>query len=116
MASSIDRLQEDGITVILIGFPQQNFAWDQKFVDATKKYNEAMRKLAQEKQVYFTDVFDVYQKAGLRKNLFEDVYTDFLRRPTEWGHKLYMTSLMPVFNISGKLHPADIRNYVYLDK
>ena len=75
-----------------------------------------MRKLAQEKQVYLADVFDVYQKAGLRKNLFEDVYADFLHCPTEWGHKLYMTGLMPVFNVSGKLHSEDIRNYVYMDK
>lgn len=116
MASSIDRLQGEGITVILIGFPQQNFAWDQESVDATRKYNEAMRKLAQEKQVYLADVFDVYQKAGLRKNLFEDVYADFLHCPTEWGHKLYMTGLMPVFNVSGKLNSEDIRNYVYMDK
>lgn len=59
MASSIDRLQEDGITVILIGFPQQNFAWDQESVDATRKYNEAMRKLAQENR-FILQMFSMF--------------------------------------------------------
>ena len=81
-----------GVDVILIVFCQQNMTWDQENVEATKLYNEALKEIADRNNIYFADVYTVFDKVGNVKPLSTDVMADFIHHPTEWGHKLYLTS------------------------
>lgn len=113
--SAVDALQEQGIDVILIGFPQQNMTWEEENVEATKLYNEVLKDIAGRKNVYFADVYDIFDRVGEIKPISRDVMADFIHHPTEWGHKLYFTSIIEAFNCYGDMRPIDLPYYVSVD-
>ena len=113
--SAVDALQEQGIDVILIGFPQQNMTWNAEDVEATKLYNEALKAIADSKNVYFADVYDIFDQVGKIKPISRDVMADFIHHPTEWGHKLYYTSIIEAFNFNGDMKPINLPYYICVD-
>ncbi len=115
MESAVDILQENGIDVILIGFPQQNMTWEEENVEATKLYNEVLKDIAGRKNVYFADVYDIFDRVGEIKPISRDVMADYIHHPTEWGHKLYFTSIIEAFNCYGDMRPIDLPYYVSVD-
>ncbi len=115
MESAVDALQENGIDVILIGFPQQNMTWEEESVEATKLYNEALKDVAGRKNVYFADVYDIFDRVGEIKPISRDVMADYIHHPTEWGHKLYYTSIIEAFNFRGDMKPVDLPYYICVD-
>lgn len=113
--SMVTLFQKNGIDVILVGFFQQNMTWDAENMDATVLYNNALRDIAQRKNVYFADVYNTFEKVGNIKHLSRDVMADYIHHPTEWGHKLYFTSIINVFNIDGSMKPVDLKYYIYVE-
>ena len=113
--NAIIVLRENNIDVILIGFFQQNMTWDAENMEATRLYNEALKDIANRCGIYFADVYSVFERVGNIKSLSRDVMADFIHHPTEWGHKLYMTSIIGAFNINGKMRPVDLKDYVYVE-
>lgn len=109
-------LKDYNIDVILIGFFQENMTWNVENMDATKLYNKALRSIANRNSVYFADVYSVFERVGNVKPLSRDVTADYIHHPTEWGHKLYLTSIIDVFNITGEMKPIDLPYYVYVEK
>ena len=114
LENAVDTLQQNGIDVILIGFPQQNMTWDMEDMNATRLYNEALKELAEQKHIYFADVYDLFREVGYKKPLNQDVMADYIHHPTEWGHKLYYTSIISAFNVTGEMKPADLPYYEYV--
>ena len=112
--NAIDVLQKNDIDIILIGFPQQNMTWDKENIEATKQYNDALQEIANTENVFFANVYDIFYQVGNIKPLSRDVMTDFIHHPSEWGHKLYYTSIIEVFNLDGKMKPIDLPNYIYI--
>ncbi len=113
--NAVDTLQKNGIDVILIGFPQQNMTWELENMEATRLYNEALKDIADRKHVYFADVYDFFEKVGNIKPISRDVMADYLHFPNEWGHKLYYTSIISAFNITGKMKPTELPDYIYVN-
>lgn len=113
IANAVDTLQRNGIDLILIGFPQQNMTWDLENMEATRRYNDALKEVAELRHIYFADVYDIFARVGNRKSLSRDVMADYIHHPNEWGHRLYFTSIISVFNITGEMRPADLKYYVY---
>ena len=114
LENAVDTLQQNGIDVILIGFPQQNMTWDMEDMNATRLYNAALKELAEQKHIYFADVYDLFREVGYKKPLNQDVMADYIHHPTEWGHKLYYTSIISAFNVTGEMKPADLPYYEYV--
>ena len=113
--NAVKVLKENNIDVILVGFFQQNMTWDAENMEATRLYNEALKDVADRNTVYFADVYSVFENVGNIKPLSRDVMADFIHHPTEWGHKLYLTSIIEAFNINGKIRPIDLEDYVYVE-
>lgn len=113
--NAVDVFQQNGIDVVLVGFPQQNMTWDIENVDATNLYNEALKDIAGSKNIYFADVQDIFYRVGNKKTISRDVMADFIHHPTEWGHKLYFTSIIKAFNFDGEMKPIDLSNYIYVE-
>ena len=113
--TAVDTLWEHGIDAILIGFPQQNMTWNAEDVEATKLYNEALKAIADSKNVYFADVYDIFDQVGKIKPISRDVMADFIHHPTEWGHKLYYTSIIEAFNFNGDMKPINLPYYICVD-
>lgn len=113
--NAVNVLKENNIDVILIGFFQQNMTWDVENMEATRLYNEALKDIADRNKIYFADVYPVFEKIGNVKPLSRDVMADFIHHPNEWGHKLYLTSIIDVFNINGEMRPMDLPDYVYVE-
>ena len=113
---NIDRLvalfQKNEIDVIIVGFFQQNMTFDKENVNATILYNDVLRNIAQQREVYFADIYNTFERVGRIKHLSRDVLADFISHPTEWGHKLYFSSIIDVFNIDGGMNPVDMMDYV----
>lgn len=112
---AVNVFQENNIDVILIGFFQQNMTWDVENMEATRLYNEVLKDIADRNKIYYADVYSVFEKVGNVKPLSRDVMADFIHHPNEWGHKLYLTSIIDVFNINGDMRPVDLPDYVYVE-
>lgn len=105
---------EKGIYMILIGFFQQNTKWDLEepiYPKATLKYNEIIEKVAKNHNVPFIDIYNEFQKISRRKNLIEDLTVDFMHHPTDFGHKVYFSMLLPYF-IKEAMPSNSVANWV----
>ena len=111
--SAVKKLKEKNIDVVLIGFPQQNTMWNVENIDATNKYNKILKEISQENNLFFADVQRIFNQIGLKKNLNEDVFADYIHHPSKWGHQLYVTSLLPLFNLNKDMRPIDLNSYIY---
>ena len=89
--------------------------WDVENREATRLYNEALKDIAERNNIYFADVYSVFENVGNVKPLSRDVMADFIHHPTEWGHKLYLTSIIDAFNLNGEMKPLDLEYYVYVE-
>ena len=112
MNNIVNSLQDAGIDVILVGFFQQNDVWELENITATDKYNFLLESIAKENNVYFADIRKKYMAINKVKNIYEDVTADYMHHPSVWGHMIYMSEILPVFNIDGKMRPVDINGYV----
>ena len=63
-------------------------------------------------QYYDINVETQNFSSGVRSR---DLMADFIHHPNEWGHKLYLTSIIDVFNINGEMRPVDLPDYVYVE-
>lgn len=92
-------------------------------ISNTLLYNEELKEITKNANCYFADVFDIFQKVTFKKNLKEDLVVDYMHHPSDWGHQLYLTSLLPVFNVDrsiklfnvdGSIKPIEFEKYVYV--
>ena len=112
---AVSTFLKNGIDIALIGFFQQNIMMMTENVDDTLLYNRILKDIAQKNNIFFADVFDTFYKVGLRKHMYQDVMADYIHHPNEWGHKLYITSIMDLFNINENIIPFDLENYIFID-
>lgn len=109
------QFKENNIDIILVGFFQQNTEWDCENVDATIKYNNSLKEISERNKIYFADIYSIYNKVANVKNIYEDVTADYMHHPSDWGGKIYLTSIIPVFNIDGNIRPIDLQDYIYIE-
>lgn len=112
----VSEYKKQGIDVILFGFFQQNITWNKENMKMTTKYNKAIQNISEEENVYFADIYDIFDRVGNKKQLSRDVMADYVHRPTEWGNKLYFSSVIDAFNIDHKMSPDEIPNYICVEK
>ena len=115
MEESVRALKENGTDVILMGFFQRNTSFTGENTGETIPYNEMIRETAEKNQVYFADIYRLYDLLDRRKQLTTDVLADYLHHPAEWGHQLYFSSLLPVFNIGGQIDPSDFPRFLTVE-
>lgn len=115
MEESVRALKENGTDVILMGFFQRNMSFTGENTGETIPYNEIIRETAEKNQVYFADIYRLYDLLDRRKQLTTDVLADYLHHPAEWGHQLYFSSLLPVFNIGGRIDPSDFPRFLTVE-
>ncbi len=111
---SVIQFKENNIDVIIVGFFQQNTEWDCENVDATIKYNNALKEISKRNGIYFADIYSLYNKVASIKNIYDDVTADYMHHPSDWGGKIYLTSIVPVFNVDGSIRPVDLQDYIYI--
>lgn len=107
-------MKKNDIDVIIIGFFQQNQEWIEENMSNTLLYNEELKEITKNENCYFADLFDIFQKVTFKKNLKEDLVVDYMYHPSDWGHQLYLTRLLPVFNIDRSIKPIEFEKYVYV--
>lgn len=112
MNNIVKLLQNAGIDVILVGFFQQNSDWELENKVAADEYNAILESVAKNNNVYFADIRNKYIAVSKVKNLYEDVTADYMHHPSDWGHMIYTSEILPVFNIDGQMRPIDINGFV----
>lgn len=112
---SVIQFKENNINVIIVGFFQQNTEWDCENVDATIKYNNALKEISKRNGIYFADIYSLYNKVANVKNIYEDLTADYMHHPSDWGGKIYLTGIIPVFNVGGSIRPVDLQDYIYIE-
>lgn len=110
----IKKLKKNDIDVIIVGFFQQNQEGIEEDISNTILYNQELKELVKNENCYIADVFDIFQKVALKKNLKEDLVVDYMHHPSDWGHQLYLISLLSVFNVDGSIKPIEIEKFVYV--
>jgi hypothetical protein len=98
--NAVTTLKENDITVILVGFFQQNPDWDLEYPANTVLYNNVLRNIALEHKIFFADIYAEFSEISSEK-MYKDYMGDFMHHPTSFGHQLYYTCIMPFF-IHGK--------------
>ena len=96
MLDCVEKLQRSGIDVILIGFFQQNECWVNEKTENTILYNHTIADVAKKSGVPFVDIYSRWQH-NERKNSIEDMTSDYMHHPTDFGHKIYFTEIVPYF-------------------
>lgn len=112
MNNIVQLLQNAGIDVVLVGFFQQNDDWEMENKDATDKYNAILEAVAKDNNVYFADIRNKYKAVSKYKDIYEDVTADYMHHPSNWGHMIYVSVILPVFNVDGKMRPVDIKGFI----
>ena len=105
---------ENDIYMILVGFFQQNTKWDLEepiYPEATPKYNEIIEKIAKNYNAPFIDIYNQFQGISQRKDLIEDLTVDWMHHPTDFGHKVYFSMLLPYF-IKEAMSSNSVANWV----
>lgn len=97
ITNAIQNLKANGIDVILVGFFQQNKEWELEQEKATKTYNKILKKVSEQEHIYFADTLDAFEFVAKRKNIYEDVMADYMHHPTDFGHQIYLTCVLPAF-------------------
>ena len=96
LGTLIDKFQQSGTNVIIVGFFQQNQNWDLEFEGSTFIFNQVLSNLAKKYNCYFADINGEFSKYS-QKKINEDLCGDFMHHPTSFGHLLYYKTLIPVF-------------------
>lgn len=109
LESCVAELQECGIEVILIGFFQQNSEWKMEDQKATKLYNNLIKEVADKYGIPFADIYKAFMRVE-RKDIYEDLTSDYMHHPTDFGHMLYFSEIVPYFLDKST---RDIQNYLY---
>lgn len=110
---AVQRMKAAGIDVVLVGFFQEN---DKRDIDgtcrlATAKYNEALREIAHDEGVFFADVYHAFEAISQKKHVVEDMTTDYMHHPTDFGHYVYMCCVLPAFIVDS----ARVEGYRFAD-
>lgn len=105
----VTLLKDSKIDVLLIGFFQQNTDWAEENQEATKAYNNVIEEVAREHNVPFADVYTKWQSIA-RKRMIEDMTSDYMHHPTDFGHKVYFSEIVPFFM---EKEMRSVRNYLY---
>lgn len=93
---AIIELKEQQIDVILVGFFQQNKDWELEYPNNTILYNAALKELSNTHNVYFADVYTLFEKMDKLK-LYKDYMGDYIHHPTSFAHQLYYLELTSFF-------------------
>lgn len=107
--SCVEKLQEHGIEVILIGFFQQNSEWEKENQKATKVYNDLIAQVADKYSIPFADIYKAFMMVD-RKDIYEDLTSDYMHHPTDFGHMIYFSKIVPYFLDKSM---REIHNYLY---
>lgn len=91
--AAVRSLRERGIGVVLIGFFQQNKAWDLETPENTILYNGILKSVAAGHDIPFVDIYGRFAQTGYPKTV-RDLLADYIHHPTSFGHQLYYLSLM----------------------
>ena len=109
LESCVAELQECGIEVILIGFFQQNSEWKMEDQKATKLYNNLIKEVADKYGIPFADIYKAFMRVE-RKDIYEDLTSDYMHHPTDFGHMIYFSEIVPYFLDKST---REIQNYLY---
>lgn len=115
LESFITLLRNKGIEIVLVGFFQQNQSWNIENPSLTKKYNNALRKIASKHKIFFADIYSVFKKFSKIKNIDEDILADFIHHPNDFGHKIYASVILPYFLLENKINkdlPEDFIDFM----
>ena len=74
----LKKLKKNDIDVIIVGFFQQKQEWIEEDISNTILYNQELKELVKNENCYIADVFDIFQKVALKKNLKEDLVVDYM--------------------------------------
>lgn len=107
--SCVENLQEHGIEVILIGFFQQNSEWEMENQKATEVYNDLIAQVADKYSISFADIYKAFMMVD-RKDIYEDLTSDYMHHPTDFGHMIYFSKILPYF-LDKSIR--EIHNYLY---
>lgn len=110
LAFCVEMLQNKDIEVILIGFFQQNDKWEKENMEATCVYNTLIEEVATAYKVPFIDIGKKWKSINGRKNMIEDMTSDYMHHPTDFGHKIYFSEIVPYFL---NRNMRTIQNYIY---
>ncbi len=105
----VQMLKNEGIDVILIGFFQQNDDWEKENTEATVFYNGLIEQVASENEIPFVDVYSRFSRLS-QKNISEDITSDYMHHPTDFGHKIYFSEIIPYF-LDQEMET--VGNYIY---
>lgn len=94
---AVNELKKNQIDVALVGFFQQNPDWILEIEDDTISYNQILKKIANDENIYFADIYNVFKLASEKKNIYEDLTADYMHHPTDFAHQLYLSSILPLF-------------------
>lgn len=114
MSYAIKKLQEENIYVVLVGFFQENEKWDLEAAatpQATILYNKVLSDLAIKYSIPFIDIYSEFFKISQKKDLINDFTVDWMHHPTEFGHKVYFSMIVPYF-IDKPILNSQIDGYV----
>lgn len=113
--NSIDRavklLKENEIEVILVGFFQQNPDWELEYPHNTRIFNDILKDIASQHNIFFADIYTAFEKLDKMK-LYKDYMGDFMHHPTSFGHQLYYLEIMPFF-LTNPVPRSDLWEYIY---
>lgn len=109
LESVVEKCYEQGIEVVLIGFFQQNSEWEMEDESATRVYNDLIAETADKYSIPFVDIYRAFM-ALERKDIYEDLTSDYMHHPTDFGHMIYFSELVPYFLDKDT---REIQNYLY---
>lgn len=107
----VNRLQQAGIAVILVGFLQQNVKWVLEDPAETVAYNQAIQAVATSRSVPFIDVYDEFAKAEPASETIDRLTGDFIHHPNNYGQRIYFSLLLPYF-ITAPVQGSTVEAYV----
>ena len=90
----------NSIYIIIVGFFQQNEKWDLEkpvYPGATVEFNNILKSVAKKYNAPFIGIYSEFQKISQRKDLIEDLTVDWMHHPTDFGHKVYFSMMVPYF-------------------
>lgn len=110
---AVVTLKSENIDVVIVGFFQENPDWELEKPVETYNYNRILRQIARENDVYYADVATLFEVITRYKDLEEDLTADYMHHPTDFGHKLYFTQIVPIF-LPLDTYSYEIKDYITL--
>lgn len=99
--NGVKTLTAGGIDCSLVGFFQQNPQWDAEIPASTIYFNNQLREISMRNHVFFSDIYNAFEQIPKEK-LYKDLMGDYMHHPTDFGHKVYYLSTVPLVLFDNK--------------